>query len=404
MTTRFRLPLDFQAGLVRTVNRLLDVSREMLPPSVAELLTSLLDTLLLDHSHMAHQIELTPEARSSEEEVALNAPMGIPLESGCSATVKDDSFTFNSKDAQSEIASRLLVNTFTQTSPQKIRHTVDDLTDSNTQNDNHNLSPNNTLDGLAEPCFPEKSVFCATGDLTKSFPHVFARERSRNLDWCRWPVCMAHYLGQKCPFGENSCPEAHVSPALADAINDKGLVRVCFDALGVGGRICLRKPGFCRFFHAPAHIRYQLLELRHDNRLSNYRRNSIEHNFSVYPSFYHSGQNPQYNSQSLPDSVTQTSTQNQSDHGPNTDVTLSVAIVAALVARLLESRIYQIPGAAEKLMAALYGSGLDELQNPPQHNVQPCLVQQPMYTYTNATPEENQNGVQPYLGNYYANY
>ncbi|KAF6771769.1 hypothetical protein AHF37_09870 [Paragonimus kellicotti] len=77
MTTRFRLPLDFQAGLVRTVNRLLDVSREMLPPSVSEVLTSLIDNLLSDHLHMARQLELTPEARSSEGDVALNASMGI---------------------------------------------------------------------------------------------------------------------------------------------------------------------------------------------------------------------------------------------------------------------------------------------------------------------------------------
>ncbi|KAF8567894.1 hypothetical protein P879_09244 [Paragonimus westermani] len=235
MTTRFRLPLDLQAGLVRTVNRLLDVSREMLPPSVSEVLTSLIDNLLLDHSHMAHQVELTPEARSSEEAIALNAPMGSPLESECSAAVKDDSFAFTSNDPQSEIASRFLVNTFTQTSPQKVRHTVDDLIDSTTQNNDHNLPPNNTVGRLAEPCFPENPTFHAASDSTKTFSHAVAQDRFRNLDWCRWPVCMAHYLGQKCPFGENSCPEAHVSPALGDAINDKGLVRVCFDALGVGG-------------------------------------------------------------------------------------------------------------------------------------------------------------------------
>ncbi|VDP94448.1 unnamed protein product [Echinostoma caproni] len=56
-----------------------------------------------------------------------------------------------------------------------------------------------------------------------------------NLDWCRWPVCMSYYLHKTCPFGEASCPDAHASSDFDNVINEKGLVRVCFDALGVSG-------------------------------------------------------------------------------------------------------------------------------------------------------------------------
>lgn len=65
--------------------------------------------------------------------------------------------------------------------------------------------------------------------------HTLLSDRPANLDWCQWPVCMAYYMYGNCPFGEASCPDAHASADYNHVINDKGLVRVCFDALGVGG-------------------------------------------------------------------------------------------------------------------------------------------------------------------------
>ncbi|VDD74590.1 unnamed protein product [Mesocestoides corti] len=81
-------------------------------------------------------------------------------------------------------------------------------------------------------------------------------------DWCRWPVCAVHRLGGQCPLGEANCPDAHVGWEFASQIDAHGLVRICFESLGVANKFCARPQGCCRFFHPPEHIRMGLIRRR----------------------------------------------------------------------------------------------------------------------------------------------
>uniref|UniRef100_A0A0V0J272 C3H1-type domain-containing protein n=1 Tax=Schistocephalus solidus TaxID=70667 RepID=A0A0V0J272_SCHSO len=60
------------------------------------------------------------------------------------------------------------------------------------------------------------------------------RPRQEVTDWCRWPVCAVFRWGGQCPLGEYQCPDAHVGPEYLSQIDSNGLVRVCFESLGLG--------------------------------------------------------------------------------------------------------------------------------------------------------------------------
>ncbi|BHF80279.1 hypothetical protein SprV_0702340300 [Sparganum proliferum] len=103
-------------------------------------------------------------------------------------------------------------------------------------------------------------------------------------DWCRWPVCAVFRWGGQCPLGEYQCPDAHAGREYLSQIDSNGLVRVCFESLGLGNfsrarrfsctpvppplfpllkKPCTRPVGCCRFFHPPEHIRLALIRSRH---------------------------------------------------------------------------------------------------------------------------------------------
>ncbi|GAA57685.1 sphingosine phosphate lyase [Clonorchis sinensis] len=272
----------------------------------------------------------------------LNQPVGSSRHDHVTSSVNS-----NSKE------SRVLRSTsFTQTSPRENSPVTLN------RDSDQAIQPKSQRDiGLIEPTVsiipPNNTAWPAASN-----------NRPKNLDWCRWPVCMAFHLNQVCPFGEYSCPDVHASSEFSDVINDKGLVRICFDALGVGGRMCLRKPGTCRFFHAPAHIRYQLLEIRHGNRLAYRRRVPGGHEIGfVNPgNQLHTSRvkretwQQEYDEQELA-----ASSDNDLEQSNNHEITLGIAILASVVAHLLESRLQQIPGTANKMLAALCGEALQDL-------------------------------------------
>ncbi|TGZ52240.1 hypothetical protein CRM22_010664 [Opisthorchis felineus] len=331
------------------LERFMTRSQAVLPPVIADILNSVIRRLMERRSSRHNsESESGPETHEVDKAESIGDSTDILSQPVGSSRHDHATSSVNSNLKESRVSR---TTSFTQTSPRgNSPVTV------NTNSDQANQPKSKRSTGLREPIvsikLPNNTAWPAASN-----------DRPKNLDWCRWPVCMAFHLNQVCPFGEYSCPDVHASSEFSEVINDKGLVRICFDALGVGGRMCLRKPGTCRFFHAPAHIRYQLLEIRHGNRLA-YRRQvpgGHEIGFVDPGNQLHTSRGKQetrrqeYHEQEL------VASNDNPDQSNNYEITLSIAIVASVVAHMLESRLQQIPGAANKLLAALCGEELQDL-------------------------------------------
>ncbi|KAL7057104.1 hypothetical protein AAHC03_018949 [Spirometra sp. Aus1] len=135
------------------------------------------------------------------------------------------------------------------------------------------------------PVEPLHNGQSAGGRATDIAGHL--RPAEEVTDWCRWPVCAVFRWGGQCPLGEYQCPDAHAGREYLSQIDSNGLVRVCFESLGLVLSLiptplsrqfsctlpphlfpllkkpCTRPIGCCRFFHPPEHIRLALIRSRH---------------------------------------------------------------------------------------------------------------------------------------------
>ncbi|CAL8099533.1 unnamed protein product [Calicophoron daubneyi] len=358
--TRIRIRLSV------LIRKAVDLTKYMLPPVFARLLTTLADRLRHDsdlelESPKEDSQKLSGGELNCSPKETFEAVSPLPGSEAESVEVKPSNELTSLPANQDDLKA-------IPSSPQHPEHNngtksatlcdkrVNDFSTFAVAQSSHDITSSKTTESFFTQVTPKKSTDNSVPSFQKQSstiprePTIRGSDQQQNLDWCRWPVCMTFYLDNTCPFGEPNCPDAHASSDFAAVINEHGLVRVCFDALGVGGRMCMRRPGCCRFFHAPAHIRYQLLELRHGNRLTYRHHLPISECNYVTPNkdFLQAVQETRNHSREQPSSSDQSE-----------ELTLSVAIVAALVARLLESRLKEMPGAADRLMAAVCGQQQD---------------------------------------------
>ncbi|THD27401.1 hypothetical protein D915_001719 [Fasciola hepatica] len=360
-----------QSGLGNWVTRLILLVQAMMPPALVQVLVSIAERLLSNlPGNSEDPVTTAPMEQLPNTITAKTEPIKEPTSEREKDPISEEKHSPDPKPVidcflspsvnQSYIIPKLVLSALGSSQSVKPINSASDNQPSSdeTNNGTKNASPNERASLLTSvatsPTYPKRT------DPLFAEHQTTPNERPGSLDWCRWPVCMAYYLHGTCPFGEAACPDAHASAIYDRVINDKGLVRVCFDALGVGGRMCLRSPGYCRFFHAPAHIRYQLLEIRHKNRQRS-GRSYLHPSSSTYP--YTDSEVP-HPTEWSPQAETRPSGNQQGS--VSTEATISAAaVIAAIVARLVieSSHTQDTTNLLDRLVQALSHPGR---QNAPQ--------------------------------------